>query len=157
MEDWAARVIGGAGVALSLAGLILTWYFWSRAGPQLRVTAFARLESGAIHIMVASTGRLPVTLRRLQIRDHFTVVLKSGASDRSVPTSRWVLEVDLGRLSTPPTQGHSVELSPSASAEVDVPVQEILTKAGSAPTVTVVVVAQRGDGKLVSSRPLQIR
>jgi hypothetical protein len=88
MEDTPARIIGIIGIAIGLAGLLLTAFLWRRAGPRMQVTAFVRAETGAIHVEVASTGRIPVTVRQVEIRDHFTMTMSQGG--RTDPTSRWV-------------------------------------------------------------------
>jgi hypothetical protein len=155
MEDWFARVIGIAGVLLALLSLGLTWYLWWRAGARMRVTAFVRAETGAIHVEIASTGRIAVTVRELEIRDFFTMRTDQGGN--TVPTSRWAHPITGRRVSTPSGDGLPAQLEPTASAFVDVPVAELLETAGTSPTVIVAAWAQRGDGTWSSSKPLQIR
>lgn len=163
MEDVPARIIGGLGLVVAVASLGLTWYLWWRAGPRLQVSAFVRAETAAIHVEAASIGRIAVTLRQLEIRDHFTVTAPGGQP--SIPTSRWALPISPGRwvIPTEPDtamtvgRASSVELPPTASVYVDVPVGEVLSLAGSSPAVTVAAWVQRGDGKWFSSKPLQIR
>jgi hypothetical protein len=78
MEDVVARVIALAGLVIALASIGVNWYLWHRAGPELRVTAFARAESGTLHIEVANSGRLPTTVRRIELRDYFVLWTTGG-------------------------------------------------------------------------------
>lgn len=149
MEDWIARAIAALGLAVSVVGLGLTLFLWRREGPRLKVTAFVRVDGGTVHVEVASVGRIAVTLRQLEIRDHFTMNTSRGGY-KTVAVSRWVAPV-VTRPELP------TELAPTAYVEGDVVAAELIGRAGSSPNVTVAAWAQRGDGKWFASKPLQIR
>lgn len=148
MEDWIARGIGAAGVLIGLASLGLTAYHWFRSGPTLRVGAFVRPESGTLRVEVTSTGRLPATVRLIEIRDVF--VLKTQQGTETVPTSRWTVPIH-------PTRELPVTLVPTDYIEADTDLSVVLANSGNAREVTVAAWAERGDGRWYSSKPIRLR
>lgn len=144
--DTVARWIGGIGVGLAAASLLLTWYLWTRSGAAIRVTAFVRAETSTVHIEVASTGRLTATVRELEIRDHWAIKT-SGVSPIPQP-SRW---------SRPAGADLPVDIPPTGYLEADVSIAEIVDSARNAPQIEVRAWAQRGDGGWVKSKPVRVR
>jgi hypothetical protein len=156
VQDDVARWVGGAGLVLSLASLALTWYLWQRGGPVLRVTAFVKAESASIHIEVISVGRLPATVRAIELRDQTVLNPQASRSDRTVLV-RWTMPVvpldrDGNELTLPVE-----DLAPTAYLQADVPIGEVITKAQGAPRISVVAMAWRGDNVVSSSGALRIR
>ena len=125
LEDWSARFIGGAGVLIAVGSLLLTLYLWLRSGPVVRVSAFVRPETGMIRIEVANTGRLPATIRLLELRDQ-TVLKVTGGQGGTAELSRWAIAVPLNDADT------SIELAPTAFVEVDYPATYALERASGA-------------------------
>jgi hypothetical protein len=135
--DWAVAVV------LGLASLGLTYFLWFRSGLALEVRAFTKFEAGSIHIEVVSVGRLPATLRHLELRDE--VVTNSS----SKTLNRWVIEVPLG--------AESIDLAPTDFFPADVDVKTVQDRSAGVPEVTLRAFATRGDGKVVSSKPVRFR
>ena len=156
VEDVVARAVAVAGLAVAIGGIALTWWLWRRSGPAIRVSAFVRLEHGGIHIEVASTGRLTVTVRQLELRDHL-VLRTSRERYETVPTSRWTMAVDLKERRPGQPTNLPIDLGPTAYVEADVPIGEVMKYVGTATEASVAAWAQRGDGKWISSKPIRIR
>jgi hypothetical protein len=150
VEDWIARGIGLAGVAVALASICLTAFLWRWSGPRIRIEAFMKPETGSVHLSVVSTGRLTVTVRALELRDEFVLKVK-GQNYRTEPISRWVIEVE------PPGQPVPVKLAPTEYLEADVDVRSIFGRAVDSREVTVTAWVQSGDGRWSSSKPLRLR
>ena len=119
------------------------------------MTAFVRAEAGTIHIEVVSTGRMPVTLRKLELWDHLVLEAESGPKIK--PTSRWALAVPLNPSPHGAVRSTEISLLPTEVVVADFPISVALAAAGSAPSVTVVAWAGWGDDKSASSKPIQIR
>jgi hypothetical protein len=153
VDDPTARWIGGIGLALALLSLGLQFYQWKRSGAAISVIAFVVAESASLRIEVASTGRLPVTVRALEVRDYFAIRQSQGGGTRDVvQTSRWSVPVQ-------PYEGPlPQELAPTAFLTADVPVSGVLGQAApGAPEVSACAWARRGDGKWFSSKPVRLR
>lgn len=156
MQDDIARWIGGAGIAIGIASLALTWYLWQRAGARLRVTAFVKAESASVHIEVTSVGRLPATVRAIDLQERTVLNPQATRDNRSI-LARWTMPVT-------PRDADGVDLSmpvedlaPTAYLQADVPISEVITKSQGAPSISVVALATRGDNVISSSRAVRIR
>jgi hypothetical protein len=147
-EDLIARAIGIAGLVLAVAGIGLTAYLWWRSGPQLKVTAFVKAETGTVHIDVSSTGRITATVRRIELRDRFVLDSSVGQTQ---PTSRWAI------TGYPNGEPLPRDLAPSAFLDCDIDVKEVLRRADGAPEVSVEAWVQRGDGRWFRSRSFRVR
>ena len=150
--DLTARFIAIAGLALAVGSILVNWYLWHSSGPNLRVSAFVRAETGRIHIEVVSSGRLTATVRAVELRDHFTIPAIGGGT-RTM--SRWAMPAQpsgrAGQVTLP------MELAPTDYLEADIEVRLVLAKSDGASEVNVRAWVQRGDGKWYSSRPLRLR
>ena len=142
--DPTARVIAVAGVVIALGSVGLNWFLFHLGGPRLKVRAFVRAESGAVHIEVAGAGRLTATVRELELRDHLVIPSSSTIS-------RWSLPV------LPNGQALPRDLAPSAFLVAEVDVKQVLAKAAGSQEVNVRAWCQRGDGKWYFSPVVRVR
>jgi len=145
--DVAARTIAIISLVLALAAMGLSWYLWYRSGPRLAITCFVKADTGTIRINIANAGRLPATVRRIELRDR--VVIQSGGSSQVL--SHWAISTEPHGDSLPRP------IEPTDFLEVDVEAKAALDKADGAEAVTVQAFAQRGDNKWLHSKPIKIR
>lgn len=150
--DPLARGLAIASLVLTLIGLIGGWILWQRSGPALRVSAFANLETSSVYVYVASTGRLPVTVRRIELRDHFVLKVEGGTGNSTTtPVSRWKIDVS-------PQQGPLPrDLAPTAFLDAHVPITEIVGAAGDASNIVVMAWVERGDNAWTATQTVRIR
>ncbi len=149
-DDVLARALGAGGLLLSAASIGLTLYLWYRSGPRLQVTVFVRAETSSIHIEVSNGGRMPATVKNLELRDHLVLRLTGGGA-KTAPAHRWTIRAFPNGVALPQ------ELPPSGFIDSDVEVRVVLDKAADAAEITVSAWAQRGDGKWYFSRSVRVR
>jgi hypothetical protein len=145
--DVTARVIAIIGLVLSVAGMALTWYLWQRSGPRLGVTCFAKIDTGSIRINIVNKGRLPATIRAVELHDY--MVFQAGNSKGVI--ARWAIPAQ-------PIDGpFPRSIAPTEYIEIDVEAKEALDKAAGSQAVTVQALVQRGDNRWLRSKPVKIR
>ena len=88
--DLPARIIVVLGLLVAIAAVILTYYLWHRSGPDLKVNAFVRPETGSIRIDVISTAMV----RHIGLRDRVVITIPTGQGDsRTSSFHRWAMNV----------------------------------------------------------------
>jgi hypothetical protein len=145
-------VIAIGSAIISLGSIVATYFLWRRSGPSIRVTAFVSAADSAVHIEVISAGRMPVTVRRVELRDEWVMKSTTGGEQGSIqPLSRWSIDA-AASLSLP------VDLPPTNFIQLSVPVSQIVAQVGSQSTeVHVRAWAQRGDGGWNQSARIRVR
>lgn len=146
--DPVARVCAIAGLVLAVINLGLNFFLWHRAGPVLRVTVTIPFGSTRIRIRVANAGRLPLSLRRVELRDQLVITGNQAAG----PVTRWAIPAKSDDESTL----LPFSLGPTEARDFSVDAATALAKADGAPQVTVAAWVERSDGVWYSSDSLKI-
>jgi hypothetical protein len=110
------------------------------------------MERSSVYLHVTSTGRLPVTVRRIELRDHFVLKVQGGSGNQTTtPVTRWKIDVS-------PHQGPlPTDLAPTSYIDADVVIADIVAAAGNSSDIVARAWAERGDGVWVASQSLRIR